>query len=320
MQVSIDEDLRDFQHVAFQAALLYTSSKGERRIRVHTLCLPVASNINDVILSADQQAVVGLLAKMGVDRALTSSIGDAREAFMNAVVDILGAYAQTQNAVPGPTSGSLLAPAHILQMLPSYIHGLLRSVGFRQDMKPSLDDRAHYFNQLKSLPLYLLIQMIYPDLYRIDQVLVTPLAEHEAPEDDQETISDVQLPLFPLLTLGSDRIEAAGVYLLDQPELILVYVGRNVGRDFCREVLGVEGFAFLIEMNDFPELETTSSLRIRNFVGYLQSLKPFGVPVRIIREDSRERLHFTSALVEDRDGAGVPSYYEFLQQIQNLIK
>ncbi len=29
MQVSIDEDLRDFQHVAFQAALLYTSSKGE---------------------------------------------------------------------------------------------------------------------------------------------------------------------------------------------------------------------------------------------------------------------------------------------------
>jgi len=28
MQVSIDEDLRDFQTVCFQAALLYTSSKG----------------------------------------------------------------------------------------------------------------------------------------------------------------------------------------------------------------------------------------------------------------------------------------------------
>jgi protein transport protein SEC24 len=28
MQVTIDEDLRDFQNVAFQAALLYTSSRG----------------------------------------------------------------------------------------------------------------------------------------------------------------------------------------------------------------------------------------------------------------------------------------------------
>ena len=32
MQVSIDENLTDFQHVCFQAALLYTSSKGNNGI------------------------------------------------------------------------------------------------------------------------------------------------------------------------------------------------------------------------------------------------------------------------------------------------
>lgn len=87
----------------------------------------MASNINDVILSADQQAIVGLIAKMGVDRALTSSIQDAREAFLNAVVDILSAYSTTQNAVQG-VGGGLIAPANILQMLPVYVHGLLRGV------------------------------------------------------------------------------------------------------------------------------------------------------------------------------------------------
>lgn len=38
---------------------------GERRIRVHTLCLPVAANLSDILYSADQQCIVGLLAKMG---------------------------------------------------------------------------------------------------------------------------------------------------------------------------------------------------------------------------------------------------------------
>lgn len=37
----------------------------ERRIRVHTLCLPVTSSLSDVQASANQLAIVGLLAKMG---------------------------------------------------------------------------------------------------------------------------------------------------------------------------------------------------------------------------------------------------------------
>ena len=65
MQVSIEDDLRDSREVTLQAALLYTSSKGERRIRVHTLCLPTSSSVSDIINSADQQAVVGMLVKFG---------------------------------------------------------------------------------------------------------------------------------------------------------------------------------------------------------------------------------------------------------------
>ena len=62
-QVSIEDDLRDSREVSFQAALLYTSSKGERRIRVHTFCLPTTASVSDVINGADQQAIIGMLAK-----------------------------------------------------------------------------------------------------------------------------------------------------------------------------------------------------------------------------------------------------------------
>jgi protein transport protein SEC24 len=65
MQVSIEDSLTDTATVCFQAALLYTSSKGERRIRIHTYCLPVTANINEIINGADQEAIVCLVAKMG---------------------------------------------------------------------------------------------------------------------------------------------------------------------------------------------------------------------------------------------------------------
>ena len=64
MQISV-EDTIESNTVTFQAALLYTSSKGERRIRVHTLCLPVTNSLSEIYAGADQQAIVGLLAKMG---------------------------------------------------------------------------------------------------------------------------------------------------------------------------------------------------------------------------------------------------------------
>lgn len=65
MQVSIDEPLTDVSTVCFQAALLYTSSKGERRIRIHTYCLPISPNLNELINGADAEAIIGLVIKMG---------------------------------------------------------------------------------------------------------------------------------------------------------------------------------------------------------------------------------------------------------------
>jgi len=65
MQISIDEDLKDFNSIGFQAAVLYTNPVGERRIRVHTLSLPIVSTLQDVINFADQDAIAAMLCKMG---------------------------------------------------------------------------------------------------------------------------------------------------------------------------------------------------------------------------------------------------------------
>ena len=71
VQITIEDDLKDFSSVCFQAAILYTSPGGERRIRVHTLALPVVATVADVIQGADQDAVVGMLCKMGNFRPIS---------------------------------------------------------------------------------------------------------------------------------------------------------------------------------------------------------------------------------------------------------
>lgn len=169
MQINYEESLTDTKTVCFQAALLYTSSNGARRIRVHTLCLPVTNSLTDIMHAADQQAIIGLISKMAVDRSLASSIGDARDAFINASVDVFSAFRLAQNLPGGAGTGQLVAPSN-LALLPLYMMALLKHMAFRTGTSTRLDDRVFAMCQLKTLPLDQLIRNIYPEFYALDEL------------------------------------------------------------------------------------------------------------------------------------------------------
>jgi hypothetical protein len=116
--------------VSIQNALLYTTSQGERRIRVATVCLPVTSSLSDLFKFADVDAVVALTSKMGtrdaplcvscvcvccgeslhsltrplvvswsgmrwytaVEKVLMTKLSDARQAVLHKCIDILSVY------------------------------------------------------------------------------------------------------------------------------------------------------------------------------------------------------------------------------------
>jgi len=103
---------------------LYTSSKGERRIRIHTYCLPVTRSVNEILNGADQEAIIGLVAKMAVDRTSMSSLKEARDALANVAIDYLQAYRQH---VTSHTPGSLISP-YALRCIPLYVLALMKSV------------------------------------------------------------------------------------------------------------------------------------------------------------------------------------------------
>ncbi|XP_046392862.1 protein transport protein Sec24A [Ischnura elegans] len=306
MQVAIDESLADLQNVCFQAALLYTSSKGERRIRVHTLCLPLAANVGDVVCAADQQCIVGLLAKMAVDRSHQSSPADARDAFINVATDVLSTYRVLQTA--GPSSG-LLSP-HSLRLLPLYILALLKHVAFRA-RQGSLDERVFAMCQMKCLPLSMLMQEIYPDLYPIHSLNEQP---------SYKNVDGQIIPCPPRLHLSAEKLDSRGVFLLDRGDKIIIYVGRLVSPQFCQEAFGVPQFAAIQDdVYELSALENPVSELLHNFIRQLQSEKPYEATLQIVREDSRHRMLFIEKLVEDRSESAL-SYYEFLQHLKAQVK
>lgn len=305
VQMSIEENLDDMQIVSFQAALLYTSSKGERRIRVHTMCLPVVNSLSDVFAGADVQAITGLLACMAVDRSVTSSLSDARDAMTNAAIDSLSSYRQSVLTIQQP---GLLAPA-CLRLFPLYILALLKQKAFRTGTSTRLDDRVFAMYQLKCQPLVFSMLMIHPALYRVDDLT----------DEGALNINDRTIPQPRVLQLSVEKLSREAAFLMDAGLVMYLWIGRNCHPNFLSQVLGVSSYAAVPEkMYLLPELDTPESQRTRAFVGWLRDQRPFFPSLHIIRDESQLKPHFMQNMIEDRTESAL-SYYEFLLHLQQQI-
>ncbi|XP_032317559.1 protein transport protein Sec24B isoform X5 [Camelus ferus] len=305
VQLSIEESLTDTSLVCFQTALLYTSSKGERRIRVHTLCLPVVSSLADVYAGVDVQAAICLLANMAVDRSISSSLSDARDALVNAVVDSLSAYGST---VSNLQHSALIAPSS-LKLFPLYVLALLKQKAFRTGTSTRLDDRVYAMCQIKCQPLVHLMKMIHPNLYRIDRLT----------DEGAIHVNDRVVPQPPLQKLSAEKLTREGAFLMDCGSAFYIWIGKSCDNNFIEDVLGYPNFASIPQkMTHLPELDTLSSERARSFITWLRDNRPLSPVLHVVKDESPAKTEFFQHLIEDRTEAAF-SYYEFLLHVQQQI-
>ncbi|KAM9457408.1 protein transport protein Sec24B isoform 1-T1 [Clarias gariepinus] len=305
VQVSIDENLADTPLACFQAALLYTSSKGKRRIRVHTLCLPVVNQLSDVFAGADVQAITCLLANMAIDRSLSCSVSDARDALVNAVVDSLESY---RSNISNVQQTSVIAPA-CLRLFPLYTLALLKQKALRTGTSTRLDERVFAMCEFKCQPLKQIMRMIHPDLYRIDN-----LSEQGALQLNERVI-----PQPPLLQLSAEKLTREGAFLLDCGSVMYLWLGRGCNEVFIRDVLGCSDYPSVpVSMTEIPMLETAASERTRAFVSWLQESRGFCAAFYVLKDDASAKSSFFQHLVEDRSESAF-SYYEFLLHVQQQL-
>ncbi|XP_058054708.1 protein transport protein Sec24A [Anopheles bellator] len=309
MQITYEESLAECKSVCFQAALLYTSSKAERRIRVHTLCIPVTASLMEVMYSADVQCIVGLLSKMAVDRSLSSSLSDARDAFINATVDIFSAFKIAQNL---PQNSNIIVAPENLGLLPLYVLALLKHPAFRTGTSTRLDDRVFAMCEMKSLPLDQLMRYIYPEFYILDCLFVTNA--NGGYMDDEHKMDP------PRLQLSAEKLDSRSMFLLDCGPYMFIYIGSNVASSIVHDILGYNSVAdipdFCIEL---PSRETAASEALLTFLDNINEEKPYTSYVQVIRDTSQFRSLLVEKFVDDRNSNSL-AYYEFLQHLRTQIK
>ena len=301
-QISIDDTLHENKLAIFQSALLFTSSKGDRRIRVHTLALPISSDPQTIYNNLNIDASVSLLAKMAVEKSNSASLGDAREALQYAVIDPLIKYRSDHCLATMKGSGQLAVPVS-QRLLPLFVSSLLKSKAFRLQ-NVSVDDRYFAMLQFKTLPIDEIMLMIYPRLFSIHNLAETWTDKNSVP---------------PRLPLTAEKLTRQGAFLLQTHEHFIIWVGRHISDIFVNSVYNKKTY------NELPELkmgldhhDNAISDLLHDLISLLSKVRDVPTNVVSVREDSRSGSMFLQHLVEDRSDGQI-SYYEFLQKIQQQV-
>jgi protein transport protein SEC24 len=164
IEVAIDETISK-PFACLQAAVLHTTSSGQRRIRVLTLAVPTTESLASVYASADAQAITTYFSHKAVERALSSGLDAARDALQGKIIEILSTY--RKELAGGSMGGGGLQLPQNLRALPILFLGLIKNIGLRKSAQIPSDLRSAALDLLSTLPLRLLTQYIYPSFYSL---------------------------------------------------------------------------------------------------------------------------------------------------------
>eukprot|EP00850_Spirogloea_muscicola_P012019 SM000076S21840 [mRNA] locus=s76:425143:430115:- [translate_table: standard] len=323
IQFSHEETLLTTPTVYLQAALLYgratllmsqngqvyTSSSGERRIRVHTMAIPVVADLGEMYRAADAAAITAVMSKLAIERCLTSRLEDARQMVQTKCIQALREYRGLRHPRYSNRGGVLLFPES-LKLYPLFSLALCKTPVLRGGFQEVLiDERSAALFEMMNMPVHRLLKYLYPSFMRIDDM-----------DADCGKVIDGSVKLPRVLPLISKLLDGAGAYLLDDGLRILLWLGRELPPQFQERLLGpAAGIPNLSQVPVIPQ-DNPLSRQVFAITEELRRENPVYQQVMAIRqgESSRELLLYHN-MVEDRSAAGL-SYEEFMRHVYNQVQ
>ncbi|GMP32900.1 hypothetical protein CsSME_00006450 [Camellia sinensis var. sinensis] len=294
-----DDKLQDGSECAFQCALLYTTVYGQRRIRVSTLSLPCTSLLSNLFRSADLDTQFACFLKQVASEVSSSPLPQVREQVTTLCINILHSYRKFCATVS--SSGQLILP-EALKLLPLYTLALVKSTGLRTDGR--IDDRSFWISYVSSLCTSMAIPLVYPRMMAIHDL---------NSKDINESL------LLPSIPLSSEHVCDDGVYLLENGEDCLVYVGNSVDPNIMQQLFGISSLdevpaQFVLQLYDNP-----LSKKLNDVVNEIRRQRCSYLRLKLCKKGDSSGMLFYSYMVEDKTPNGL-SYVEFLVHIHRQIQ
>lgn len=325
-----DESSVSGRVITIQSALLFTTSEGERRIRVLTQALPVTGLMSEVVKSVDVEALVCLLARQALQVSLKTGLLNARTRLQQTCLDILrGALGGDKRVISGythqPGPATETAEPDIpenLELLPLYTLALLKNVAFRGGTDVHPDERIQAMHRLNTLNVGNMKRFVYARMYAIHDMppdAGMSFADSGGDDDDnsEQYLGPNRVLVPKSVNLSVERLTSEGVFLLDNGVDMYVWVGRSADVGVINHLFGVDTLEGA-DMNQIALLESGNDLasRLHTLLIALRTPTTLIPRIYIIREgdDSMEQRFFWN-LVEDRASfqGGTYNYDEFME-------
>lgn len=332
--LAYEEQMLSAQAVTVQAALLYTSSSGERRIRIHTMVLPVTQSLPEVVDSIDIDSLVNLLSKQAVDIAQKTGFDNARQRVHQTTVEMIrgckqqpqqpqgfggpGQYQQQQQA-----PGSETAIPITLQLLPLYSMAVQKCLALRGGAEVRVDERAFYQQLVHNMDIDESKVFIYPRMFSLHDLSNEAGLPGDSGEEEVSTAGPFRTRLPGILNLSHERLQSDGLYLLENGFDFFLWVGRAVNPAVLNTLFGVtslEGVDTSL-LSIQPDNSDYSS-RVNAIIVALRQDRARYMHLHFIKEgDGHAEAYFARYLVEDRAHfpGGAMSYTEYYGYVTRQV-
>ncbi|CAK7901365.1 protein transport protein Sec24p [[Candida] anglica] len=340
IEMSIEENIAK-PVVYFQAAVLHSTCFGERRIRVMNLAIPTSSKLDDIYASADQLAITNYYTHKAIEKAISSSLADARDYLSKSLIDILNVY--KKELVAGNVAGS--SPLQLstnLRMLPLLLFSLTKHLGFRNDRVPS-DLRSNALNALGSLPIPHLIKYIYPTVYSLHNMddgcgLPEQIVNVDEETGEEVTTTSTEILLPEPMNDTRSGWENYGLYLIDNSTELFLWVSGDVVPGLVYDLFGTDNLYEVptgkTELPEYSFEESEFNYRVRQIIGKIRE-NPDSITWKnlyvVIGGSSNEPIEITnqrdlqalrmwalSCLIEDKT-QNEQGYREFLSALKTKV-
>ena len=336
-----DEHNLNSSFMTIQSALLYTSSEGERRIRVITQAVPVTSLASEVINTVDAEAMSALLAKQALSVALKTNLDNARGKLQQACIELVRAskegdkprrvsgYAAPppmggQHPQGGEADGDSKAIPENLTLVPLYTLATMKNVAFRGGTDVHPDERVHAMQRLNNMDVTDSKNFVYPRMFSLHNMSSSAGLPSANGADDEKVSGKNRIELPSVLDLTIDRLASNGIFLLDNGLDMFLWVGRSSDPAILNSLFGMNS----LEGADMSrvKLQTSGNDFASRVNAIVCALREDDAPetlvakVTVVREgDHGLESRFFWFMVEDRASfsGGTYSYEDFMDFINS---
>jgi len=288
VDIGYEDQMVPHQTTYLQCALLYTTSLGERRIRVHTTAIPVVSDIGQLFKACDSCAIGTVLAKLAAEKIRSTTIKETVHILNKKVIDILKEYRQLYSTHLHPHNKLILPET--MKMLPLLMLCMQKSALLKSPNEVTTDERSNTIFQILSMPFDNVMKFFYPRMY--------PL--HDLNQIVVEKEGSVKLPQTMPLTLNN--IKDSGIYLLDNGMACYIWIGRGISPQWLVDVFGLQNPSpqDLMNLQVGSALENPTSQKVIAAVNSVRKDNMYYQHCYVVRQGDPAEAMILPWLVEDK--------------------